>query len=146
MSVAKYNPLLVTVQWGPFKLVGFETGEFITAEMTSQDRYTFKSAFGRSIHTQITDMSGMVTMRFQADSPSLFVINTQLKLDLAPGGNIVFPLIVKDNNGLDVCTSPYARVMNIPPMSHNDGDQAPREFRWRCDPLDIVHGGIFSQN
>lgn len=146
MSIAKYDPNLVTVLWGPFILNGFEAGEFITATMTSVERYTAKSAFGRSIHTQVTDQSGTVTMRFQADSPSLIVLATQLAIDQAPGGNILFPLIIKDNNGFDAITSPLARLWSQPVLSHNDGDQAPREFMWRCEPLVIFHGGIASIN
>ncbi len=142
MSNAKYSPELVTVLWGPFQLTGFESGEFITATMNSVERYTRKAAHGRSIHTQVTDKGGMVTMRFQADSPALLVISTQIAIDLAPGGNVILPLIVKDSNGLDVITSPLARCVTIPVMSHNDGDQAPREFVWWCEPLEIFHGGI----
>ena len=146
MSIAKYDPNLVTVIWGPFLLNGFEGGAFITATMNSVERYTRKAAFNRAIHTQVTDQGGSVTMRFQADSPSLKVLATQIEIDQLPGGNVVFPLIVKDNNGLDAIASPVARIITIPVMEHNDGDQAPREFVWWCEPLKIFHGGIFSIN
>ena len=146
MSNAKYDPNLVTVLWGPFLLTGFEAGEFITATMAQTERYIRKSAFGRSIHTLVTDLGGMVTMRFQADSPSLKILATQYVADQAPGGNVILPLIIKDNNGLDAIASPLARLITIRSLTHNDGDQAPREFQWMCEPLVIFHGGIFAQN
>jgi len=62
-------------------------------------------------------------------------------IDLAPGGNVVFPLIVKDLNGLDTIVSPAARLVTIPVLEHNDGEQGPREYMWWCEPLVIFHGG-----
>lgn len=146
MSIAKFDPNLVKATWGPILLTGFEAGEFISAALNVPDRYTFKSAFGRSIHTLSTDTSGIITMRFQGDSPSLALIMAQIKIDQAPGGNVVLPIMVKDNNGFDVVVSPLARIVNIPALSFNDGDQSPREFMWRCEPLEIFHGGIASVN
>lgn len=146
MSNAKYDPNLVSALWGPIILTGFEAGAFITAAMFSPQRYTRKSAFGRSIHTQVTDKGGNVMMRFQADSPVLVLLSAQLAIDLAPGGNVAFPLIVKDLNGLDAIVSPVARLVSIPTLEHNDGDQGPREFEWWCEPLEIFHGGIASVN
>ena len=86
MSNAKYDPNLVKAMWGPIILIGFESGAFITATMNAVERYTRKAAFNRSIHTQVTDNGGSVTMRFQADSPSILPLQTALKTDLAPGG------------------------------------------------------------
>lgn len=142
MSIAKFNPNFLTIFWGPFFLTGFETGEFMTAALTTPERYTGKQAFGRSIHVQSTDTSGVVTLRFQADSPSLIVLAAQQKIDLAPGGNVLYPIIAKDNNGLDVVTSPLARIWNTPNLTFSDGEPAPREWMFRCEPLDIFHGGI----
>lgn len=144
MSNAKYDPVLVVAQWGPFFLTGFEAGEFIVATMNSVERYSRKAAFNRSIHTKVTDRGGSVTMRFQADSPVLSVLSAQYLIDDAPGGNVIYPLIVKDVNGADSITSPLARLVTVPTLSHNDGDQAPREFVWWCEPLVIFHGGIAS--
>ena len=146
MSNAKYDPNLVKAMWGPIILIGFESGAFITATMNAVERYTRKAAFNRSIHTQVTDNGGSVTMRFQADSPSILPLQTALKTDLAPGGNVVLPLIVKDLNGLDTIISPLARLISIPVLEHNDGDQAAREFVWWCEPLEIFYAGIASLN
>ncbi len=142
MSNAKYDPRLVSFIWGPLNLTGFAAGEFIVAAMRSSERYTWSGAFGRSVHTLVTDRSGMVTARFGPDSPSLVLLAQQIAIDQAPGGNVLLPLMVKDNNGLDAVVSPLARLVSIPNMAHNDGDQAPREFVWWCEPLEIFHGGI----
>lgn len=146
MSVAKFDPNTVTMTWGPIVMIGFEAGEFIVAELASPQRYTRKQAFGRAIHTQTTDTGGTVTVRLQADSPSIALIAAQIKADAAPGGNVLLPLLVKDLSGLDVVVSPLARCINIPTMSFSTDDPAPREFIFQCEPLDITHGGIFSQN
>lgn len=146
MSTAKYDPNIVTALWGPIIMTGFEAGAYITATMFSVERYTRKSSRGRAIHTQVTDNGGSVTMRFQADSPTLPLLAAQMITDLAPGGNVVFPLIVKDLNGLDSIVSPAARLVTIPVLEHNDGEQGPREYMWWCEPLVIFHGGIASIN
>ncbi len=146
MSVAKFNPNTVTMTWGPILMVGFEGGEFITAELAAPQRYTRKQAFGRAIHTQTTDTGGTVTVRLQADSPSIALIMAQIKIDTAPGGNVLFPLLVKDLSGLDVVVSPLARCINIPTMAFSTDDPAPREFVFQCEPLEIFHGGIASLN
>ncbi len=142
MSNAKFDPTIVKVMWGPYMLTGFEAGAYITATMNSVQRYTRKSSFGRSVHTQVTDLGGSVTMRFQADSPALIVLSTQMVIDQQPGGNVILPLMIKDNNGLDVVTSPLARCVSTPVLEFNDGDQGPREFEFWCEPLVIFHGGI----
>ena len=140
--MAKYNPTLVIASWGPILLNGFAGGAFISATMRSNERYTWKGAFGRSIHTQVTDNSGTVTMRFQADSPSILPLQTAMKVDLAAYGNVTHPLIVKDLNGLDTILSPIARLVTIPVLEHNESEAADREFVWWCEPLEIFHGGI----
>ena len=146
MSIAKFDPKLLIVTWGPFLLNGFESGTAVTATLYQPERYTRKSSRGRAIHTQVTDNGGSVTMRFQADSPTLPLLAAQMIIDLAPGGNVVFPLIVKDLNGLDSIVSPAARLVTIPVLEHNDGEQGPREYMWWCEPLVIFHGGIASIN
>ena len=92
------------------------------------------------------DKGGEVMMRFQGDSPSLALIMAQMIIDQAPGGNVVFPLIIKDLNGLDSVVSPVARCVAIPNLEHTDGEASPREFKWWCEPLLIYHGGIASIN
>ena len=146
MSNAKYDPTNVAAQWGPIILTGFAPGAYITAQMFAPTRYQRTSARGRSVHTLVTDKGGQVMMRFQGDSPSLALIMAQILIDEAPGGNVVFPLIIKDLNGLDSVVSPVARCVSIPNLEHTDGEANPREFEWWCEPLFIYHGGIASIN
>jgi hypothetical protein len=146
VSIAKFNPNTVVMTWGPILFVGFENGEFITAELAAPARYTRKQAFGRAIHTQSTDTGGTVTVRLQGDSPTILLLSAQIKLDLAPGGNVLFPLLVKDMSGFDVVVSPLARCITIPTLAFSSDDPPPREFVFQCEPLDLTHGGILSQN
>lgn len=146
MSVATFDPNTVTMTWGPIVMVGFEGGEFITAELAVPQRYSRKQAFGRAIHTKATDTGGTVTVRLQADSPSIALIMTQIVADLAPGGNVLLPLLVKDLSGLDVVVSPLARCISIPTLAFSTDDPPPREFVFQCEPLNITHGGISAQN
>lgn len=146
MSVAKFDPNTVTMTWGPIQFVGFEGGEFITAEMRVPQRYTVKQAFGREIHTQTTDVGGTVTVRLQADSPTLILLQAQIDIDQAPGGNVLLPLMVKDLSGLDVVVAPLARCISIPTLAFTTDDPGPREFMFACSPLKITHGGISANN
>lgn len=146
MSVAKFDPNTVTMTWGPILFVGFENGEFITCEMAAPQRYTRKHAFGRAIHVQSTDFGGTVTVRLQGDSPTIALLQAQIDIDQAPGGNVLFPLLVKDLSGLDVVVSPLARCITIPTLAFSTDDAPPREFVFQCEPLKITHGGIFAQN
>jgi len=85
-------------------------------------------------------------MTFKAWRLAFGVIGYHARANQAPGGNVVFPLIIKDLNGLDSVVSPVARCVAIPNLEHTDGEASPREFKWWCEPLLIYHGGIASVN
>jgi hypothetical protein len=123
--------------WGPILFVGFEGGEFITAELAVPQRYSRKQAFGRAIHTQSTDTGGTVTVRLQADSPTIALLSAQLKADLAPGGEREEGTIrVKDINA----TMAFSLLTGIEP---NESESLPNvEFFYEVTEYTPAGEGI----
>lgn len=133
-----YAPDQITINFGGVDLQGFADGTFIKAVRNQQSFKIKVGAAGAVTRIRSRDFTGMVTLTLQAISDSNDFLQAQLELDEQTGLGVK-PLLVKDLNGLMMCTADKAWVRKVPDMERSD-DGPNTEWEFECAKLVIHHG------
>lgn len=113
MSVKRYDPkdIIVTLAGAPME--GFAEGTFVNAERTNDSFQTVVGADGEGARAKSNDQSGTVTVTLMQTSLSNDILSAQLTLDELQGDG-VFPLLIKDLNGLTIIAAESAYIQKPP--------------------------------
>ncbi len=136
MTTRLYDPKRVSVLVGGVPVSGWAEGEFITVVY---DEDTFQKVVGTDGHTSRSkneNTNARLTIKLMQTSKSNDFLSALLNADkLAPGGAGIVPVMIKDNNGLDLFTSGKAWIVKPPDRSH---DKTAKNRDWAIDATDCV--------
>lgn len=139
MTVATYQPNLVTVAFRGVPLTGFAPGEFITAERNNDSWNLSVGSGGDATRSKSGDRSGRVTLTLLASSASNATLSALEALDQASGTG-VGALLIKDLSGADVVTAGTAWITK-PATQGKSNEDTNREWVFESDNLEIFSGG-----
>jgi hypothetical protein len=139
MTVATYQPDLVTVAFNGVPITGFAPDTFISAERNNDSWSLSVGSGGDATRAKMGDKSGRVTLTLLDSSASNAVLSAIQQTDQAAGTG-VGALLVKDLSGADVVTAGTAWIVR-PPTLEKASASSNREWVFESDNLEIFAGG-----
>nr|BFD33729.1 hypothetical protein GTC16762_33480 [Pigmentibacter ruber] len=135
-----YNPESTIVNIGGVEVTGFADGSFIKVKRT-KDLYTLKSgAHGDSIFVKNPDRTGTISVTIISTFKTNDKLSALLLADeIAPNGTKEIPIIVKDTNGLTLCTG-LGRLKGWPELERSV-EEKPIEWTFLVRNLRMFLGG-----
>lgn len=139
MTVATYQPDLVTVAFQGVPITGFAPGEFISAVRNNDSWNLSVGSGGDATRAKSGDKSGRVTLTLLGSSASNAALSAIVATDEATGAG-VGALLVKDLSGADVVVAGTAWIVKPPDLTKSN-EESNREWVFESDNLEIVAGG-----
>lgn len=139
MTVATYQPDLVTVAFRGVPITGFAPGSFISAVRNNDSFNLTVGSGGDATRAKSGDRSGRVTLTLLGSSASNATLTAIAILD-EQNGSGVGPLAVKDLSGADTVIAGTAWIVK-PPDLEKSNEETNREWIFETDVLEIVAGG-----
>lgn len=139
MTVATYQPDLVTVAFNGVPITGFASGAFVTAARNNDSWSITVGSGSDATRAKSGDKSGRVTITLLDSSASNAVLSAFAAQD-EQTGTVVGALLVKDLSGADVVTAGTAWIVK-PPDLEKSNESSNREWVFETDVLEIVAGG-----
>lgn len=136
-----YDFSQVTAAFGPIIMDGYQDGEGITIEHTS-DAFTLKVGVdGKATRNKVLDRSARITIKLMQSSAVNDLLSAVYLADrIAPNGAGVGPFIIRDQNGRSVFSAAEAWIARAPDVTFDQEVQV-REWVFDCAFLDEFHGG-----
>jgi len=134
-----YAPHEVSVIFGAIILSGFMTGTIIEVARNEKLFKQITGVDGEGADVKSNNRSGTVKITLLQTSLTNQALSAIHFLDETSNAG-VYPLIIKDNNGLDLVFSPACRLEGPPDVSYSD-DVDGREWTFICNVLEINAGG-----
>jgi hypothetical protein len=131
----------VTAAFGPIILDGYQDGEGITIEHTS-DAFTLKVGIdGKATRCKVLDRSATITIKLMQSSAANDLLSAVYLADqAAPNGAGVGPFIIRDHNGRSVFTAAESWIARAPDATF-DQEVSVREWKFGVAFLSEFHGG-----
>jgi len=139
MTVATYQPDLVTVAFAGIPITGFAPGTFISAVRNEDSWNLSVGSGGDATRAKSGNRSGRVTLTLLGSSASNAALSALSQVDERTGAG-VGPLGVKDLSGADTVTAGTAWIVK-PPDLEKSNEETNREWVFETDSLEIVAGG-----
>lgn len=137
-----YNADEVSIIFGGIPISGgFADGEFLRIEQNEEAFQTVVGTDGEVTRSKTNNKTARVTIILMQSSTFNAALSALHEADkITPGGTGVVPLLVKNNNGLDLYTAKDAWIVQAPDASF-DRTATPREWVVECANLIRVDGG-----
>lgn len=138
---ATYDPAAVTFVWGVIQIVGYIDGTFIKAARAKKSYTKRVGADGEVVRSMTKDQSGTISFSLMSSADCNALLSAAQLADELTGAG-VFPVLIKDGRGLDLCSAPFGWLTGSPDM---EKAMEAGEVAWEmdCDFLTIFHGGLF---
>ncbi len=141
MSLKTYDPSHVSMFYGPIELQGFAQDAAITIEHDEDDWSLQVGVDGEGTRSKTSNKSATITASLMQSSVVNALLSAERELDInTPGGTGGHPLIVKDNSGTSLFACETAWIQK-PPTAELNREATAREWVFRTDRVDALHGG-----
>lgn len=137
-NVDTYDPKDITVTIAGRIITGF-ADDVVTVERETNQVEDEAGADGDVTRWITNDKRGTITVSLLPTSSDNAFLSALMIADEETGDGI-FPMLIKDQRGLDLHAAPNAWVQQAPRMVYRKGVEA-REWRFRTNRLQIFAGG-----
>ena len=141
MGVKNLDPKQVSIAFGPVLISGFADGTYVSVERNEDSFSLMVGADGEAARSKSNNLSGRVTVTLMQTSASNALLSAIAQVDeRSSAGDGINPLLVKDNNGLDLYTAETAWI--VKPATGSHGREAEtREWVFETNELISFSGG-----
>ncbi len=138
-QVDTYDPKDIIFNAAGFILTGYMNGTYVEVDRESNQVEDEVGAEGDVVRRLTNDKRGNIIVTLLQSSRSNLILSGLARADEL-SGNGIFPVLVKDNRGLDMFLAPNAWIQKIPQIIYRDGIEG-RKWIFRTNNLQMVVGG-----
>lgn len=121
----------VTVSFGTVLMDGFQDGEGVEIEFSTEAFTKHVGADGKVTRAKTHDESATIYIRLMQTSAQNDILSTIHNADKkAPGGGGILPIYIRDRNGRSLHTAPEAWIVKMPTTTY---DRGPTMREWQID-------------
>lgn len=139
LKVRTYDPKLIIVTFGVTPIFGFAEGTFLSVERNGDGFEKSKGADGTVDRINKNAFDGMITLTIKQTSLTNDALSAIFNADQLSNAG-VFPMLVKDLNGLTLVSAPQAWIKKDPNMEYSDS-LGTREWAFDTGPFAVLQGG-----
>lgn len=138
-QVDTYDPKDIILIVSGAIITGYAQDSFLVVDRESDQVEDEVGAEGDVVRRITNDRRGSITVTLLQSSRSNLILSGLAKADELTG-NGIFPVIVKDNRGLDLHLAPSSWIQKMPQTTYRSGIEG-REWIIRTNELQMVVGG-----